>query len=494
MSPDSVLRWKVSAVLAAVVMSGLNAVPAVANDLPAESLVVFVQDASSAAAEHFAATALPEVRSMAETMGLPVRVVEADGGAPPDVAITPLIVFQNANGRAVYQGRYTTLDRLESLIRTSRVIPQPDAELVREKLPVMQAGRAKVAAPLKIAPVTGTQPAGYDHARFEQEARRGIAKGLTRFAMADRVALTRSDRSFYMDFYPWVSEGGALYLSVALFSQFHCHDPIFEQSGEKLNGSWEDREKLFAKAAAVLEGAVIDAMRNSKIGDGFTPIADSVPVKSWEALGLPLPKRSGEFAQRASKTANVELVSSWELRESPAAARPGGSAPKSFFWRFAPPLDNYAGSVGKIAGKVSMTGGLDLRTLRGTFSADPRTVESGEPDLDIALQGSTFLHTDSFPEATFVIESVSAEPPTLSLGSLSGGAMKGTFTLKGRSIPISSQTTFEPVVDAAGRLVLQMNGSFSISPSTFSIEGPDGPDEAKDTLLMDFRFSLVPAR
>lgn len=461
---------------------------AVAENAPGETLVVFTQGASSAAAKHFETAALPEVRALGEAMNLPVRVVDASSGAPAEVAITPLIVFQNANGRAVYQGRYTTLDRLEGLIRTSRVIAQPDAELVRENLPVMRRGRAKVAAPLKIAPVTGTQPAGYGHARFEQEARRGIAKGLKRFAMTDRAALSRSDRSFYMDFYPWVSDGGELYLSVALFSQFHCHDPIFEQSGEKLSGPWKDREKLFAKAAAVLEGAVIDAMENSTIGDGFAAIADSVPVKSWDALGLALPTASASFAQRISKTANVMLVPSWELRESPA------SASKSFFWRFAPPLDNYAGTVGRIAGRIAMDERLDLRTLRGTFTADPRTVESGEPDLDAALQGSTFLHADSFPEATFVIESVSAEPPTLSPGTLSGGAMSGTFTLKGRSIPISAKTTFEPVVDAAGRLVLQMNGSFSISPSTFSIEGPDGPEEAKDTLLMDFRFSLVPAR
>ena len=58
--------------------------------------------------------------------------------------------------------------------------------------------------------------------------------------MQQAVDLDRADRGFYMDFYPWLSKDGTLFLTVAVFSQFYCHAPVFQ---EKIIGPWKDHQK-----------------------------------------------------------------------------------------------------------------------------------------------------------------------------------------------------------------------------------------------------------
>ena len=65
--------------------------------------------------------------------------------------------------------------------------------------------------------------------------------------------------------------------------------------------------------------------------------------------------------------------------------------------------------------------------------------------------------------------------------------------MRGVTIPLGARAFVEPVIGDSGTPRLLLTGRFQLSVAAFSIEGPDGPSPAKDTLVFDFRFALEPA-
>ena len=106
-----------------------------------EQLIVFVQPDASEVEKAFRERRLPEIRKLAEAMGVSVHVVDARKGSPAEVGITPLIVYQNHRGRSIYQGRTNTPQRIRNFIRTSRFVPQEKEPNRREDIPILQEGR-----------------------------------------------------------------------------------------------------------------------------------------------------------------------------------------------------------------------------------------------------------------------------------------------------------------------------------------------------------------
>ena len=77
----------------------------------ADTLVVFTQPTSeSAVAKQFAADTQPALAELAASMDIELQIVDvAQAGAPAEVGLTPLLVFQNHRGRSIYQGRSVAL-------------------------------------------------------------------------------------------------------------------------------------------------------------------------------------------------------------------------------------------------------------------------------------------------------------------------------------------------------------------------------------------------
>lgn len=448
-------------------------------------VLVFLQstaDATVPAEQPFITDVLPELERFAKEQGHSVDRIAALKEAPEEVHITPLIVFQNHQGRSIYQGRLNTLDRIENFLRTATFVPQNKAALKRENLPVWKMGRATIASPIKISAVTGNVPKDYKHETFEAEARDAIEAGLSSSSMQATVSLRRSDRQFYMDFYPWRSRLGTCYLSLALFSQFHCKEPVFKTE-EPLKASWGKRNSLFTEGVKLLEAEVMKQLTNH-VGDAFAPLAESVPVKSWEAIGHPLPKPpSGQSAQA---TSTLSIPSQWVVESLPSAQ------PPPIVFRFPAPLDQYIGQVTSVSGNISLGADLSLSSLTGKLVADPTKVSMGESDLDDALQGSSFLKTKAFPESSFTITG-SESSDKLAFGQLSTTVLSGEFLLKGKRVPLSAPCQLEPVVNQAGEVRLQLRGSFSIDVRAFEIDPADGPEPASHTLNFDVFYSLKPA-
>lgn len=450
-----------------------------------EQLLVFVQSGASPVDTHFQESILPGVRALAEKRGIDVHVLEAKEGAPKEVTITPLLVYQNHRGRSIYQGRTTTLDRVETFLRTSKFVPQGDEKLPRENVPVWSNGRQTIAAPIKITDLAGEKPWLFSQESFVTDAREALANGFERFAFKEKVALGRGARSFYMDFYPYRGDDGKFFLSLALFSQFHCKEPVFATGDTPLSGTWSDRSAVWAEAAKVFEREIAKVIATAESGDAFDIVGRDVPVTSWEELGYPLPPKPERSTD--IDPASIVLTDTWTLKPT------GTDDPPAVQFRFPAPLDNYTGVVGKVTGSFEFGTGQAFSGAKGKVIADPSTVVMGDADLDDALQGSIFLHTKRFPASSFTIKQMTTTDPKIEFGRLVTGTVHGTFTLKDTSIDLSAPFEAEAVLGDDGTPQLLMRSRFTIDLQQFDIEEADGPAPARHTLVFDTHFAFTPA-
>lgn len=448
-----------------------------------DQLIVFVQSGPSVVNKNFIERELPKIRDLAEQMNVSFHIVDANNGAPAEVTITPLIVFQNEKGRSIYQGRTNTIDRIRNFIRTSRFVPQKETIDKRKEIILMKNGRSKIWAKIKISPVSGTVPGNYDHNLFEAAMRKFIMGNFSHFKKRKNITIGRSDRGFYMDFYPWLSGDGTLFLSLALYSQFHCKKPIYEQKKNPLTGPWGNRGNLFKKAAAIMEDAVHKAVQSPKGGDGFDVVNGSIPVKSWKNIGFPLLKEKKKLF-RASDD-NAIIPKNWIL-----LSKGPEDAPVIQF-RFPAPLDQYTGEATRVKAQVRFPEDMEKGQPKGFVEVDMTSVTMGEPDLDDALQGSIFLETEKYPFARFDLKSVDGDRRSFGYGKLATGTITGQFYLKGVTVPMTLPMEMEPILDERGKPQLWLRGTFHINLSRHDIEGADGPEPERNTLVIDVNLLMV---
>lgn len=447
-----------------------------------EQLIVFLQPESSRVETVFEKKRLPELRELARQMGVAVTVRDARQGAPEEVAVTPLLVYQNHRGRSIYQGRTNTFDRIRNFIRTSRYVPQGEAPNRRRDIPVWQLERARLWAPLKVAAVTGFPPENYDHEAFVGEALAGIREGFQHFRFQESALLGRADRGFYMDFYPWLSEDGTLFLSLALYSQFHCKEPIFEKKKLPLTGPWQSRNFLFREAARIMEEEVVRQISDPESGDSFTPVAADTPQVSWQSIALSLPPEPPRSS--AAPVRDMTIPADWVLEPA------GPEDPPMLLFRFPAPLDQYAGEVTAATGELHLPEGPTLSGARGFVEVDTRSsVTMGNAVLDEAIRGTIMLHSRKYPTAKFTIGSIHDDGVPLKYGRLTPAGIRGQFRLKGTTVPLTAAAEFEPIVGRDGFPRLLVRGRFRIDLRVFDIEGADGPAPARNTLIFDISLT-----
>ena len=468
--------WLTAISLGIVIFLPQNAI----TDAESEQLIVFVQPEVSAVDDIFLERALPGIRKLADEMGVSVHVVDARKGAPAEVMLTPLIVYQNFRGRSVYQGRTTTPERIRNFMRTSRFVPQGKERNRRENIPVWSEGHSRVWAPLKVAPVSGKRPEDYNHDAFAAKALKSVARGFKKFRIQKVAELDRADRGFYMDFNPWISEDGTLIITVVVFSQFDCKAPVFSK---KIVGPWKNYQKLFSQASAAGEDAVEQIIANPASGDSFDSVRNNTPQKTWAQIGFPLPP--APKVKTGGMAVSAVVPKDWVLTDS------GPDDPPMIQFRFPAPLDNYAGEVISGRGELSLPENRMVGGAEGFIEIDTRgTITMGDPRLDEAIQGSMILYSKKFSAARFDIEKISGDGQPIAYGRLSPAVVAGKFSLKGKSVPLTATTEIEPILGEDGKPRLLVGGAFKIDLRTFNIEGADGPAPARHMLLFDLNFIL----
>ncbi len=446
-----------------------------------QQLIVFVQPEFSDLAREFQAHDLARLEALAGEMGLIFQVVNVAEGVPAEVTLTPLVVYQNYRGRSIYQGRYRTPQRLRSFIYTARVLPQEDRSLEFRQTDIMRLERVKVALPVKITDLAGMTPDGFNAVGFDRQMRDAITKGMKRSLRLARETLGRGDRKFYLEFYPFVSEEGVLYLGMAIFSQFHCHEPVFSRTEDPVSGPWCDRAAVFAQAAAVLEEEVVKLIGGSELGDGFDPVSSQTPVVPWERMGLDLPSVPMEVD--LVDLPDIQLSAHWGVDRAPQVMQP----PVQF--QFPAPLQMYWGQARKLTGTITFTEDLLIAKASGRFVVEVASITMGEPDLDEQIHVS-MLKSAKYPTSHFVFDAIRSEKVVLVIGEIISVTLVGTFEMKGVSIPLEVPASLEVFLDDAGKPRLSIDGRWQIRlRKPFDLAGPEGPEPANDTLV--YRCHIV---
>ncbi len=447
-------------------------------------LVAFVASEDAPGTTAWQTEQLAFLSQLAQEQGTELRVVDVStDGAPPEVGITPLLVFQNHRGRSIYQGRSSNRTRIENFVQTASVIHQSDEPWVRTDIAVFTQGRAKVAAPFKITGLAGDLPEDYDANAFAAESEQAILSALEHFELRSEVQFGRSDRTFYFDFYPYRNDSGQFFVSVALFSQFHCKEPIY-QSDEALVGEWSERAAVLARAARSLERQTLRLIRESKLGDGFDCVPEGCVTKSFEELGLELPAPPEGVEGPGQRP---ELVRNWHV----SSARE--KAPPRVLFHFPAPLDGTAGRADTVLGHLVLGANNRLEGASGKLVVETNSISLGVDDLDDVVRSKAMLDVEQYPQASFSLDGLRSQEGQLAFGEQARTVLFGRFEMKGRTLPIEVSALWEPIVNAAGEPRLLVDGAFSIRlKETFGINGPDGPSPQRDTLLFHFALELVP--
>ncbi len=247
-------------------------------------LIIFLQHGRSMS-EDFKRNALPEIQDYAQRENLSVKILDAREGAPAEVTYTPAIVFQNKNGQSVFQGRYRKVNQLEKFVANAKKAHAAEKADFQANTVVWNYGRATLAAPMTMMPLTGKVPDNFDQEAFSQKAYQALAEGMDYFKMGKIGNTTGPVRHFRMEFYPEKTKEGILLVQMKLYSQFDSSNPVFV-SEIPSGGEWSDVGKVFKKAGNRLEKMLIAQISNWDNGDGFDNLSEQTPVKSWQDLGF----------------------------------------------------------------------------------------------------------------------------------------------------------------------------------------------------------------
>ena len=438
-------------------------------------LIVFVQQERDT---FFVDNYLNEAIKIAEETDCEFILRNAAKGVPEGITTTPAIIYQNYLGRSLYAARYAELNTIKNFIRTARAVPQKEGLLPKENILFYKEGRAQIVAPIKITDLAGASPKGFDQEAFKSKAIEAISESMTDFRRVEKMDLMRSDRQFYMDFHPYVQEDGKLYLSLALFSQFNCIIPVFRQFETPLIGEMEDFSCLFEKGAKILQKEILNQLNNSKIGDAYAPIPVNIAMPTWGDLNLSLPLKT---------ETTVELNQDLSLRTGDwnAAGVIDNQTPLIQF-RFAEPLERYAGEVQKMSGKMTID--TNGKITAGDFIVPVKSLTMGIESFDAKIFKS-YLKAGRFPNASFTFQDIGSHE-ALAFGQTTQVTINGLFKLKNKKkiIPVRAQIT--PIADANGNARLSVNASFQLNiTDDFGIEGPDGPSPNRK--LMEFTMNFL---
>lgn len=448
-------------------------------------IVVFRQPGSLAARD-FDDKVLPRITALAAARGLTVDVEDAAAGAPAEIHVTPLLVYQDGSGRSIFRGRYSDVDRFAQFLRTVKAGPLAGEPTSHDDIAVWRRGRAIVIAPIKITALTGTLPPRYDETAFVDRARKAVLGGFTRFRYERKADTGPSDRAFYMDFHPYRDASGKLFVSTAIYSGFDCVNPVFQRFDEPVSGSFDASDDVFRRAGRLLEDQVAQLVVSSTVGDAFDPIRDPVPARNWASLGLALPDPpAGTRSHTAVTTARAPLPTRWSIEEASV------DDPPRLEFRFAPPLDSYSGEVRGMSGTVVFAKAGAMAGASATITAVTSSVTMGNKILDAEVKDK-MLRVAEFPAAKFTLDPLPATTAPLAFGAPVPFSGTGRFEMLGATIPLAFSAQAEPVLGDDGAPRLEVHATFRLRlADSFGLKGPDGPAPANDTLLFDARLRLV---
>lgn len=436
-----------------------------------DQLVVFVPDQTSDFYQSLEETAFPVWQQLAEGADLDFRLVSVPTeGTPSEIKQLPTLVFQHETGRNFYYGRYLDKGRIATWLRTGKRRVSDLRTDTKKDLFTVTSGKLIEAVIIKITELEGTQPQEYRQEEFREEVMNRMATSMNSLSRADSVSLLQTDRKVFFDMYPYRSDQGDWYISLAIFSPFDCIDPVYTTGASPITGTFEE---AIAKAGQTLEQAWLTWKTTDLAGDAYRPVNESATVQTWEELGLGINDSIG--TQAGSMPANPE---GWEAGRYQLSHEPG-EQPEMVF-QFMSPLDGYAGALDSMSGYIEWPSPPQLQGLSGSFEVPVRAVNMGNTGLNIKVWDK-YLKEKRHPQLTLTLppciesrEVADTEPLLVSI--------PGIMNILGKERPVSVRAEFSPVIGPSQREALQVELQFGLDISDWNINGPDGPDPANHTM------------
>ena len=451
-----------------------------------EQIIVFTQPSDKV----FIEKTYPQLRAYCLERAITILERQITEGLPTDITTTPAVIFQNPKGRSIYSGRYTSFSTVVNFIRNCRFFPaEISGNDCKTDVLYLKNGRSTIISPLKITDVSGNLEKNFDHNAFKTAATAAILRGcLAEQNTAKKFQLTtqptcktKTDRAFYMDFHPYRNADGTCFLTVELFSQYSCIEPIFTNKGDAFSGT--DIMPLFEKAVKTLATEIFKTVNSSAIGDAVSFVSDATDIKTWDALNLSLPKAQEKTAMQTVNT-NVEIPKNWNYagaldKETPVLQ-----------FRFVPPLNRYVGEVKKMQGALKMA---DNQTITsGYFEATMNSLTMGDEDFDHKIF-EKYIKVQKYPDARFSFKNI-VLPKKLKIGESLELPIKGQFTFMKKEKELTVNAKFTPVLDDNGKPQMDISVQFALNITDgYGIQGPDGPEEARKNMAFFMNFKLANA-
>ncbi|BDS11054.1 YceI family protein [Aureispira anguillae] len=444
-----------------------------------EELVIFVQKTSDS---EFTLNNIATLEAYMQAHHIPTKIIDIDeAGAPKEVGFTPFIVYRNHLGRKVFKGRYTSHQRLLNFIRTVRRLPAEAIHYEEKEVFVWQQQHSNLFIKLKITAPNGQLPANFDAKKFKKDYLKGLKKGFEGAKYAQKHPVRNSDELIYCNFYPYIAEDGKVYVSSEIFSHYHCHTPIYQQYENPAVGN--NTIQGFAAAAANSLAEIKRQLVESELGDAMNFTTKNTKFTPWEDLGLSTLSPPKQGTQTAIKA--VTFPKAWEM----AGALDEGTPILAF--SFPPPLRQYAGELKQVDGSLSLKSNESLAEAMGKFEVVVSSIEMGESSLNSAVKES-ILKVDEHPTAHLVFKKIESKDFKLTLGKITQTHIEADLTLLGKTGLVQATAQFEPFLNDQGELLLAVTTQFTAPDlkGSYQIDGPDGPESAKNKILFNASFVM----
>ncbi|MFK7971706.1 MAG: YceI family protein [Bacteroidia bacterium] len=435
-------------------------------------LVLFYQDQDT----HFIRTTLPFLQTLTAERGLVLVESKSSLGYPESVTATPAIFFVSKKGKAMFGGKYTEQSALENFVRVSKVSPIPPVADPRKDILVQKRKSQRVAIPLKVTSQQGNY-AG-ENPNWESQLVKQIIADLP-FVQKKEVQLWPSDRRFYLDVHPYVSQEGEVYVSAAIFSQFDCIKPIWENFEKPFSGKIAASDSILIALTKTVDRVVEKQLRNYDLGDALTPLPLGTKTLDWDDFAW-----FSELHSHHATKVYPQLEANVFEKPQPLEK----DFPMLQF-NFPAPLDRYAGEVKKLDATLAFTD--DLSVLSGEFVAKVKSMTMGMKDLDAKVLKS-YLFAKDFPEARFSFDDFEL-PVNWDGKSALAIRVPGTFEMMDKSQAMIVDAFLEPVMNGKEAVSLQLTASFSLDIARpYGLKGPDGPETIRNTLQFRVHCILDP--
>ena len=447
-----------------------------------EELVIFVQKSTDS---EFVQNDIEVLKDYMKQYKIATKVINIDKtGTPKEIGYTPYIVYRNHLGNKVYKGRHTTHKRILNFIRTVRQLPKEDINYDEKDVFVWKQDRTNIIFKLKVTDLQGTLPDNFNAKQFKKAYIKALEKGFEEATFAAKKKVNNSEEMFYCNFYPYRGGDGKVYISSEIYSHYDCIVPIYKQFDEPIIGS--SIEEGFANAATNTFTQIKRLVVESEMGDALNFVKAATPTIDWKELKLKklkAPKNTNIKSKGA-----VSFPKAWEM------AGPLDESTPLLAFHFPAPLMQYGGEIKKSTGDITLQNNTSIENATGTFVVDVSSLEMGESSLNSSVKKS-MLYVDKHPSAILKFTEITSKDFSLDLGKITRADIKATLTMVGQTSNVVATSQFEPYLDDTGELLLHVTTQFVVKDlvGSHGVDGPDGPEEANNTLYFNANFLMKAA-